>query len=331
MKSPHSLEQAFLSLNLDSLVPGAVQAQALEVQGLYIAMNESGDFLCLVDDQREVSSPPRRLKVISVDYGIKYKAQLDNGEISGKFTVLKLGHQNSHLLLSFASLLSILTSALGERPSPQELQSFVEDFIELFAPKLGDPRERLKGLFGELYVIQASKNKRDFIQSWHESTNANKDFSFANAFLEVKTTEGKSRKHDFSASQLVSPFEGRPVEVASLLIEEDPHGQTIFQVMETLQSGLDHQLQSKLIKLVFETIGLDADDAHELKWNTVGEGNGIFIYAASELPTPLLDKGDPRHNAISSISFTLNFELLAATGVRHDDLSSFEQNYLGGT
>jgi hypothetical protein len=291
---------------------------------LYVAVNAEGDFLCLVDDKREIANPPRRLKAISVDYGLKYKAIVDGVDLSGKYTVLKLSALHSELLLSFCSLLSLLSSSLGPNPSPMHLQHFVEDFIELFSPKAGDPRERIKGLFGELSIIKASQRRQDFIEAWHDNANSNKDFSFPNSFLEIKTSEGKIRKHEFSASQLQSPYEGKQVLVGSILIEEDPQGETVFQLLGYIQHGLDHSLQVKLIRLVFDTLGLDAEEAHEIKWSVSGGLQGIWIVAASDLPTPHVDESDPKRAAISNVSFSLNFEILAAAGVGYGLLPEVE-------
>ena len=327
MPTPQDLEAVFRSLNIDSSVDGAVQAQTLLADSLFVAVNTDGDFLCLVNDKREIASPPRRLRVISVDYGLKYKANVEGVEMSGTFTVLKLKALNEHLLLSFCSLLSLLSSSLGDHPTPQELQSFVEDFIELFAPKAGDPRERLKGLFGELAFIGAAAKPSSYVLAWHESTNANKDFSFAKCFVEVKTTEGKVRKHDFAASQLQSPFDGKPVFIASVILEEDPQGKSVFQILESLQVGLEHKLQVKLIKLVFDTIGLDAEDAHEIKWVVAGGDQGIWVFEARDLPSPTVDEHKRAASAISNVSFSLNIEILTAAGIEHVLVAKAEQGF----
>lgn len=316
------IEKAYLGLKANSVDSGTVQALRTEVAGIYLAINDMGDFLCLVDDKREISSPPRKLKAISVDYGLKYKAIISGDEYSGKFTILKLRGENDHLLVTFASLLAILLEALGEEPTPAELQEFVENFIELFTPRAGDPRERLKGLFGELAVIYFGANREQFVQAWHESSNANKDFSFPSFYLEVKTTEGKVRNHEFSSKQLESPFEGKPVIVASLVIEEDPQGKTVFQLLDSIQTGMNPDLQLKLIREFFEIVGLDAEDAHEIRWQVQGNVDGIQIFKAEEVPKPVTSGPDKKFSAISNVSFSINFEILQAAGVEPASLSS---------
>lgn len=318
-----SLEELFRELLNQRGEAGTINAKKLESEGLFAAVNDSGDYLVLVDDQRISIGPPLRLKVISVDYGIKYRAIIDNAEVSGQYTVLKLGSQHSHLTYSFCTLISMLSSSLGAKPTPGQLQEFVENFIELFAPRLGNPRERIKGLFGELAVINAADDKEKFALAWHNQTNSNKDFSFPLQYLEVKTTEGKLRKHEFSSKQLDSPFEGKPVLVASLVIEEDPQGQTVFQLLDLIQSNLSHEMQVKLIKQTFEIVGLDAEDAQELKWSVQGSAGGIHIFSAEDLPKPIVDDSNNLSAAISGISFSLNFEILEAAGLIHRQLGEF--------
>jgi Putative PD-(D/E)XK family member, (DUF4420) len=255
---------------------------------------------------------------------LKYKAVVNDSELSGNFTVLKLSADNSHLLLAFCSLLTLLANTLSGNPSPAELQHFVENFIELFAPKLGDPRERLKGLFGELSLIKISNQKAEFVRAWHENLNASKDFSFPSAYLEVKTTEGSARKHEFSANQLKSPFEGKPVLIASVVIEEDSQGLTVFQLMDMVQVGLAHSEQVKLIRVVFDTVGLDAEDAHEIRWVLKGDISGVWLFKAEDLPMPTIDESDRKQSAISNLSFAINFEILAAAGVNFAHLVEIE-------
>jgi Putative PD-(D/E)XK family member, (DUF4420) len=318
-----SLEELFRELLNQRGDAGTINAKKLESEGLFAAVNDAGDYLVLVDDQRLSIGPPMRLKVLSVDYGIKYKAIIDDAEVSGQYTVLRLGSQHPHLTFSFCALISMLSSSLGTHPTPGELQEFVENFIELFAPRSGNPRERIKGLFGELAVINAADDKENFAHAWHNQTNANKDFSFPLQYLEVKTTEGKVRKHEFSSKQLDSPFEGKPVLVASLVIEEDPQGQTVFQLLDSVQSNLSHEMQVKLIKQTFEIVGLDAEDAQELKWSVQGSSGGIYIFPAEELPKPIVDNANDLSAAISGIGFSLNFEILEAAGMAHRQLGEF--------
>jgi hypothetical protein len=139
----------------------------------------------------------------------------------------------------------------------------------------------------------------------------------------VKTTEGKVRKHEFSSKQLDSPFEGKPVLAASLVIEEDPQGQTVFQLLDSIQGNLSHEMQVKLIKQTFEIVGLDAEDAQELKWSVQGSTGGIYIFHAEELPKPIVDDSNNLSTAISGIGFSLNFEILEAAGLLPRKLSDF--------
>lgn len=320
------IESAFRSLSAERGDGDEIVAKALQISGIYLAVNSRGDFLCLVEDDSPADTPARRLRSLSVDYGLRYRAKVGLDEIVGNFTVLKLDSRNTELLNPFATMLEILTARFGDSPSAAELKGLVETFIELFAPRIGDPRERIKGLFGELTTIIRSGAPELAAKAWHESTNANRDFSYPHAFLEVKTTEGKTRKHAVSENQLVAQA-GKQVFLISLLIEEDPQGKTVFQLLDSAKSLVAMEsLQIKLNEQVLSTLGLDTEDAHELKFALVGGMEAIWVFESTSLPFPVRGN-DNVSSAISGISYTLNLEILEAAGVRHTPFDEVSINF----
>lgn len=314
MESAIEIERSFLGL-MGQSDSGGLRAHPIVSNSIYLACDPEGNFLCLINNPSAQTSPPVRLKYLSVDYGLRYKAFVEGREISGLFTVITLSAKNSTLLFAFSTLLHMLTKDLGHRPTPDQLRQMVDLILELFTPKGGDPRERIKGLYGELAVIRQSQDVRSFVEGWHDNTLANKDFSLGNYFLEVKTTEGKVRQHKLSSRQLESNIAERRLLLASVLIEEDPRGETVFDVLEDVQKSVDAVLQQKMVMVVFETLGLDTDEAHELKFALNSGQNSILVFDGDSLPRPEVNTSEPMSAAISQISFNLNLDVVLGAGI----------------
>ncbi len=302
---------------------GEIQAQELPLTGFYIAVSEQGDFLCLIHSTDLSPAPSRRLRYLSVDYGLRLRAEFDHGVVSGTYTVIRLSHRNNDLLRTFCTLLEFLLKALGDSPSSDASEEFVEAFIELFAARKGDPRERLKGLFGELAVIRYSPSLERFASGWHDNTNSNKDFSLEASFIEVKTTEGQERKHRISSRQIETVGLQKPVFLASVCIEEDPRGSTVFDILAEIQARIPSEEQTKLVNTVFKTIGLDVEDASELKWSVPRGGESILLFEADHLPRPTIETLGSIGGAISAISFDLNLDVALSQNLEYVPLPEF--------
>lgn len=303
---------------------GEIQAHELRFRGFYIAVSEQGDYLCLLKSNDLQPSPSRRLRYLSVDYGLRLRAEFDGEVISGAFTVIRLAQRNADLLGTFSTLLEFLLSSLGDYPTSSELEDFVEAFIELFTSRKGEPRERIKGLFGELALIRYAPDPNQFAAAWHDKAQSNKDFSLAACYVEVKTTEGQERKHRIGARQIETLSLQKPIYLASVSIEQDPRGISVFQLLAEVQDLVAPESQTKMVNLVFETIGLDVEEARELKWSTPRGAESILLFNAEDLPRPRTEGLGPSGAAITAISFDLNLDVLIANDVGHQVLPEFE-------
>lgn len=78
--------------------------------------------------------------------------------------------------------------------------------------------QSVKGLFGELAVLQDYDFSPEAIRSWHLAPGSKFDFSSGNLRVEVKTTSGAVREHQFSEGQVPGP-ENADVFVASVLLQ----------------------------------------------------------------------------------------------------------------
>jgi hypothetical protein len=321
--SAKEIENDYRELATKSVQLNSIMATELPVQDAYLAVNSDGDFLFIVRDPHGNMAPARRLKLLSVDYVIRLSANLGGEIINDKFTVVTLPARNSELLSGFATLLSLLLVHEYENLEQGELRKIVESLVELFTPRFGNVRDRAKGLFGELSVISASGDASSYIEGWHDSLGANKDFSLEDRYLEVKTTEGAVRKHEIGVSQLQTDNANRPIYLASVLLEEDPNGKSVIELFAEIRDSLkDAASQIKLTHQVLETLGLDYAEFDDLRFSVQGGSGGIWVYLASDLPRPTIDANSTSVQAISNIRFTLNMDVLNSGGLAHKLLTS---------
>lgn len=323
--SAHEIEENYRELEDEGILGDSIIARALSLDGAFIAVNANRDYLFIVRDSKGDSSPSRRLRLINVDYVIKLNAEVDGVTISDNFTVVALPGRNREMLSAFCILLSLLLHQDVRDKGRTELRAVVESIIELFTPRFGNVRERAKGLFGELAVISKSASPDILVRSWHDSLNANKDFSLQNSYLEVKTSEGQARRHEIALSQLETDNTGRPINIASVPIEEDPNGMSAIDLYKEIRDQLiSMDLQTKLTQQVLSTVGLDYAEFDELKFSVSGGANGIWIVSADDVPKPEIMPNSLASMAISSIRFTVDLDVLDVNGMPHLGLNSIE-------
>lgn len=317
----NDIEQQFRELRSREITQGTIVALDLPVENAFLAVNFDGDYLFIIKDQDGTPSPSRRLKLLNVDYVIRLTADIAGTQISGNFTAVTLLTRNSELLPAFATLLSLLLNHELANSESKNLRPVVDSLVEFFTPRFGNIRDRAKGLFGELSVISHSGAEINFINAWHDSTNANKDFSFPDRYLEVKTTEGLQRKHDIGLNQLKSDNSDRPIYIVSVLLEEDPAGKSVISVYEELRDSIsDLNAQTKLTLQCLDTIGLDFEEFKELKFSVTGGHKGIWVFPGEVIPTPTIDSDMDNSQAISNVRFTINLDVLDPSKSLHTTL-----------
>lgn len=267
----------------------------------YLAKNRDGDLLFLIREAGTTDRPDRELMSLRIEFGVYYLAESSRELLDGRFTSIKLKAKYAELREPFCALVSALMAGFPDEPSTQEIRDFVDAFAALFLKKPGLPRDRIKGLWGELQFILSYPNREDAVEAWHESQWGSRDFAFDGKYVEIKTTESPTRIHEFSLSQL--SVRNKPLEIGSFLIDEEATGSTVLELFETLQDSLDLRLRKKVSNNYFDVLGHDLEAATELKFAPRGGlENSFRVYAASAVPTPSVHSGDP----ISGVRFRVD-------------------------
>lgn len=319
------IHDLFETLKSSKRVTGGFTVEPVtKTSRILVGFTFEGDALCLVRQESAKARPSRIMTALRVDYAVPLTATLSGEQISEVFTCITLDRNQIHLLDVFASLLDALVNQLPADPTEGQIDLLVESFVELFKEKPGVPRDRLKGLFGELVLAHFATTPSVWVSAWHENQLSKHDFTFSDFELEVKTAESYVRKHKVSNSQLLPVHPTKRIFLVSVLVEESPTGLSIFDLMDAVLARLsDFESRQKVIESIYGTLGAFAEEARSIKWEVLGGSDHVHFYNSSELPLPACVGPSEFCAAISDIRFEINLEVLEAAGVKPIKYSGF--------
>jgi hypothetical protein len=143
------------------------------------------------------------------------------------------------------------------------------------------------GLMGELLVLLNAPDREAAIKAWHSKTDAAFDFSWENFRLEVKTTKGPVREHNFSSNQIPGP-NGIQLQVASVKLITTEIGQTLGDLVNIVTAGLPEELTTKVLDQCNKTLGVPPFAVTEPIIDVTSSLANIAYFAGSTVPMPPL-------------------------------------------
>jgi len=143
----------------------------------------------------------------------------------------------------------------------------------------------LIGLIGELLIIFLSTNSATAIKFWHSNIDDKFDFSGANFRLEVKSTTGTSRNHHFSSYQIPGDAPGKTL-VASVKISKVENGNSIVDLLKTLESELEAADYLKLRGIVNSTLGVPPELVSHFQIDLDSSLQSVVLIDSFEIPRP---------------------------------------------
>jgi hypothetical protein len=148
----------------------------------------------------------------------------------------------------------------------------------------------VRGLIGELLLIDAATAPKTAISCWHVDVDDRYDFSVNSSRIEVKTTTSAVRQHRFTSRQL-PPIHGINVWVASVQLSEVAVGDTIGSLFDRIAGKVDRVSARKLLDVVVETLGLPPGAILEPQFDLASSVAGIRFFDGYKVPTPEASAG----------------------------------------
>jgi hypothetical protein len=200
----------------------------------------------------------------------------------------------------FLRSLSGTVAALPAIPTEEDIAAAVAKLVELFRALEAPPRTSLQGLWCELLLIGRASNIRQAAVAWHADPNALHDFVAGRQRVEVKSTIGPHRVHQFRLEQLI-PQHGTDVVIASFLLEESGRGISIAELWDEVSGHheLSVSLRNRLSQILALGLGRDWRKARRVAFDPAAALNGLHLYDATVIP-----KADPHLPAeVSEVRF----------------------------
>jgi hypothetical protein len=267
--------------------------------------------LLLATESRTSPRPDIRLKHVSVQFDRRFEvAHREEGEGAtevGDFCKFTCDPSAPHLHQYFVELMAATASTHMGLLSPQATDEVVDALLELFR-KLSLPADySVTGLWGELLLMHLAASPGQFVDAWHMKATDGFDFAFGDKRIEVKTTERPSREHEFSLSQV----RGRPADlIASITLARSSAGLSALDLARLIAERLNAAQQGKLWRLVIETLGDDAGNEDQERFDVQDASDGLTFVRAIDVPAP--DISAAASPFVSDVRFRSNINALCA-------------------
>lgn len=220
------------------------------------------------------------------------------------FCVLSLRRTGDSLHLYFITIVLRIIDNLPAVPTSRNLAVEFDSLISIFSPSHKYDENKVKGLWGELLVIEQSSMPEMLVDAWHRNPNDKFDFTHGKDKIEVKSTAGDERKHSFSIGQL-NPTKSSNLVIASIIVRPSSLSETglsVKNLFDKLQARISStQTKLKLLKGIASIIGTESNSFFSLAFDYVTACDTLQYYEATSIPhidTASVPTG------VSDVSFT---------------------------
>ena len=201
--------------------------------------------------------------------------------------VLSLRCTGESLHLYFITIVLRILDILPSVPTSRRLAIEFDSLISIFSPCHKCNEEKIKGLWGELLVIEQSKEPEMLIDAWHRNSNDKFDFTLGKDKIEVKSTASDERKHSFSIGQL-DPSKNSNLIIASIFVRPSAlseSGLSIKNLYDKIQIKISSSLSRlKLLKGITSIIGIESDAFFSLGFDYITACDSLQYYDSSKVP-----------------------------------------------
>lgn len=208
---------------------------------------------------------------------------LSNGKmVLDNFTILTLKTENLFFETIFISICNNLIDLLGDNPDQIKVVDFVEGLRNLFRKMLTKPTKTEVGLWGELLLIECSKNKPLLIDSWHLKSTETFDFNDGVTKVEVKTTTLNERVHAISLNQLEKSKKSSSV-ILSIITSQIDLGISVIDLYNKINSKLSPNYKTKFLDKIIEVCGSEIEN-YNSKFDYNSAKEMMKFYSAINIP-----------------------------------------------
>lgn len=264
------------------------------------------------------SSPIRYLpgiqfRYISVQFHSTCRVQMESAAFQGQFAVISCSSEAVELYELFINCFSASIENLPNQATTRQLESSIQDLLDLFRDMTRPNTREISGLWAELFTIDRSANSVKMIDHWHDDPYNRFDFSWDNKFLEVKSTVQTSRIHEFSLDQLITP-PGTTGYIASLLLQPFSGGMGVMDIARNIDALLQEypQLRKKLWTNVAKALGSDFSEKIDRRFDASFSERNLILYNMNDIPR----LEDPLDSRIKNIRYQVTLDTVRSSLIK---------------
>lgn len=277
---------------------------AIQLPGVrqdYLGKDQHGAPVFLVaDDGEPVYRPVVQHQHLSAAFCMLCRLNVDGAEVSGKFALIRFEGDAPELHELFIRCVRAAIADLLASSQTPEIEVRVNRLLSLFRALSRPAGREISGVWAELFCIIASGDVPVAVDRWHADNAETFDFSWGQGRLEVKSTVGAFRVHDFSLDQLQPPNGGSGY-VASMVLKAANSGEGVLDLAKKVEEQLkgDVPLQAKLWALLVQSLGSDFSQALDRRFDVELAAKQLRLYRMQDVPSvpPPLDA------RVSSVKF----------------------------
>ena len=242
------------------------------------------------------------LQSVRLTHGVVVRLQ-SNGPISEqRVSVVKCLAEDPSMYPLFLRCLAASLPKVELERTQKGVDTAVRQLVDLFAQLtgIGAPAS---GLWAELLMIASAKDPRSMLTAWHPVGKQRHDFILEGVRLEVKSTVGDQRAHQFGLEQLQTG-EGVRLCIASVLLEATDAGTTLdaLRLRCLAAAGLDDELRLKVDRLCVEYLGNGWSAGLGAAFDEQAAAASFRFFSGDVIPRPLAPPG------VSGVRFVADCE-----------------------
>jgi hypothetical protein len=267
----------------------------------YLGKDQQGAPVFLVADEGEpVYRPVVQHRHLSAAFCMLCRLKVDEAELVGKFALIRFEGNAPELHELFIRCVRAAIADLPASAQTSDIEVRVNRLLSLFRALSRPAGREISGVWAELFCITSSSNVPVAVDRWHNDNTEAFDFSWGQGRLEVKSTVGTLRVHDFSLEQLQPPNGGSGY-VASLVLKASNAGEGVLDLAKKVEVQLngDVGLQAKLWALLVQSLGSDFSEVLDRRFDVDLAAKQLIVLRMEEVPSlPPISDG-----RISSVRF----------------------------
>ena len=228
-------------------------------------------------------------------------------ELEMRFSTIRLIEGDFRMIDYFLRALEGLIIQINKEFSFLTLKKEIEVLIGLFSKRKSVDLIVVIGLWGELFFINQSSNINETLNAWHNDEFGQFDFSYPNnKYVEIKTTLGPHRIHDFSKRQIEN-YKELNVEVASIQTELSNSGKSLKDLWDSITREInDLDLKEKINRVITNTLKSDFQALYEYRFDYAFAIASLKHFNTKEIPSI----NGSLHHSIRKISLKIDLDLI---------------------